>query len=187
MTALTLLPTVSTASLRLREIALSDARGFAKFMTRPEYQQYLAVRYPSEYAVHQFISRAVSRQDRKGRVTWHLAAECRETRSLRGDGFIIFHEKGVAEIGWGIDPAWWNRGLGSELASALAAVAIERLNAHNVWCKVKADNRASLRVAQKCGLHEDRIVGAQPPARTKRSDCIHIFTLSAEDYFDAPY
>ena len=186
MAQLTLLPTTRTVSLRVREIEMADARAFAKYMTNPDYQRHLAVRYPNEYAVHQFITRAVARQDRKGRVTWHVAAECRRTRAMRGDGFIIFHEKGVAEIGWGVDPAYWNRGFGTEIAAALSAIAIERLDATNIWCKVKSGNHASIRVAQKCGLTCDRVVraGAMQPTHTTN---IHIYTLSAQDYFDAPY
>ena len=186
MAAITLLPSVSTASLRIREIAMSDARAFAKFMTTNDYQRHLAVRYSNEYAVHQFISRAVARQDRKGRVTWHLAAECRQSRSIYGDGFIIFHEKGVAEIGWGVDPTVWNRGLGTEIARALAAIAVERLGAKNIWCKVKAGNSASLRVAEKCGFNRDRVV-VPHTAKPTGPGGIHIYTLSAQDYFDAPY
>ncbi len=186
MTALTLLPSTGTRSLRIREIAMSDTRAFARYMTDIEYQRFLAVRYPNEYAVHQFITRAVARQDRKGRVTWHLAAEGRHSRTVHGDGFIIFHEKNVAEIGWGVDPSVWNHGYGTEIAHALAAIAIERLNARNVWCKVKAENLSSIRVAEKCGMQRDRIVnaGRGPAARAER---IFIYTLAAQDYFDAPY
>ena len=186
MAQLTLLPTTTTRSMRIREIEMADARAFAKYMTDPEYQRHLAVRYPNDYAVHQFISRAVARQDRKGRVTWHVAAECRKSRAMRGDGFIIFHEKGVAEIGWGVDPAYWNHGLGTEIATALTAIAIERLDATNIWCKVKSGNHASIRVAQKCGMACDRIVetGTLQPAS---GSSIHIYTLSAREYFDAPY
>ena len=103
-----------------------------------------------------------------------------------GDGFIIFHEKGVAEIGWGVDPACWNRGLATEIASALTAIAIERLDATNVWCKVRAANHASIRVAQKCGLMCDRVVEAGAMQQSSPGN-IHIYTLSAQDYFDAPY
>jgi ribosomal-protein-alanine N-acetyltransferase len=186
MTALTLLPSIGTRTLRIREIAMGDMRAFARFMTDIEYQRFLAVRYPNEYAVHQFITRAVARQDRKGRVTWHLAAEDRQSRKVLGDGFIIFHEKSVAEIGWGVDPSLWNRGYGTEIANALVAIAIERLNAGDVWCKIKSQNRASIRVAEKCGMRRDRIVDTGT-GRTSPAEKICIYTLGSADYFDAPY
>lgn len=186
MTALTLLPSVGTKSLRIREIAVGDTRSFARYMTDIEYQRFLSVRYPNEYAVHQFINRAVARQDRKGRVTWHLAAEGRQSRTVHGDGFIIFHEKNVAEVGWGVDPSAWNNGLGTEIAKALVAIAIERLKARDVWCKIKAHNLASVRVAEKCGMRQDRIVDAGA-ANSPRAEKIYIYTLGCQDYFDAPY
>ena len=38
-----------------------------------------------------------------------------------GDGFIIVQRKGLAEVGWGVHPAMWSMGLGSEIGRALLA------------------------------------------------------------------
>ena len=47
-------------------------------------------------------------------------------------------------------------------------IPAERLNAGDVWCKIKSQNRASIRVAEKCGMRRDRIVDTGT-GRTSRS------------------
>lgn len=186
MSALTILSAIETRCLLVREIVLDDAAGFARYMTRRQYQRFLAVRYPNVYAVKSFVTRAVARQEQRGRVCYQLAAQCKREGVVRGDGFIHFHEPGVAELGWGIDPRHWGKGLGGELAVALVAIAIEKLGAETVWCKVMEGNEASARVACKAGLVRDRVVPAAS-ARMANGLDVAVYTASAEDYFDQPY
>ena len=105
---------------------------------------------------------------------------------MHGDGFILFHEDKVAEIGWGVDPDKWGRGVGSQIARALAAVAIERLGASDIWCKIMAGNESSVAVAVKAGLRRDRVVAA-PPGSTGCQRDVFIHHLKSDDYFEAAY
>ncbi len=186
MTALTLLPEIQTAHLILRELALEDKKPFTRYMTRVPYQQFLAVRYSSREAISHFVNRAVARQARTGRSHYHLAGVCKRTGVVRADGFIMFHEPAAAEIGWGVDPDRWGRGLGTEVARALSALAVEWLEADHVWCKVMARNTASMKVAQKAGFKRDRLVAAYDREAGMNMD-VHVFTMTKDSYFDTPY
>ncbi|NNE23018.1 MAG: GNAT family N-acetyltransferase [Rhizobiales bacterium] len=186
MSALTVLQPLETRTLWIRELVRDDAAALARYMTRTEYQEYLAVRYPNQYAVRQFVSRAVARQDRVGRRLFHLAAQDKSSGRVHGDGFVLFHEDKVAEIGWGVDPDKWGRGIGSQIACTLAAVAIERLGAGDIWCKIMAGNESSVAVAMKAGLSQNRIVAA-PPGGTGCQRDVYIYHLKSNDYFEAAY
>ncbi|MGI9463874.1 MAG: GNAT family N-acetyltransferase [Aestuariivirgaceae bacterium] len=186
MSALTVLQPLETKSLWIRELVRDDAAALARYMTRSEYQEFLAVRYPNQYTVRQFVSRAVARQDRAGRRLFHLAAQDKSSGRVLGDGFIQFHEDKIAELGWGVDPDRWGRGVGSQIAGALTAVAVERLGAADIWCKIMAGNGASVRVAVNAGMHQDRVVAAAPGGRGCHRD-VFIYRLKSDAYFDSAY
>jgi ribosomal-protein-alanine N-acetyltransferase len=180
------LPPVETPHLILREIALKDARDFARYMTRPDYQRHIAARLSDRRAVESFVMRAVAHQRDRVRRAWFLAAELKRTGMVVGDGFILRHRSGLHEVGWGIDPRHWGRGLASQMAGALAAIAIERLGAEEAGCKVMVPNRASARVAQKAGFCQDRTVPAGGRGGEAGVD-VDYFILGRQDYFERPY
>jgi len=72
-----------------------------------------------------------------------LAAEEKHSREVVGDGFLIVHQDKSVEIGWGLHPALWRLGFGTEIGGALLALAVEKLKAKSVWCKIMKPNVAS--------------------------------------------
>lgn len=186
MKTLTRLPAVETPSLLLREIELRDAAPFSNFMTQDEYQRHIAMRLSSEAEVRSFVTRAVARQGEERRTVFHLAAEEKLSGEAIGDGFLILQRPRAVEIGWGLHPAMWRMGLGTEIGEALLALAFERLNASNVWCKVMNGNDASARLARRIGLRHLR---SHPdyPARPGRTGLVEFYAMSAADYFERAY
>lgn len=103
-----------------------------------------------------------------------------------GDGFLICHPDQSVEIGWGLHPALWSMGFGTEIGRGLLAIGIERLKAKRVWCKIMRPNTASLRLARKIGMtreksHDDFPVGQG------QFESVDVFSISADTYFDLPY
>lgn len=186
MTIATILPAVETKSLILREIEARDWKAFSHYMTQGAYQRHIAMRLRNEDDVKNFVSRQVARQGDERRHVFHLAAEDKTKGSAVGDGFIILGRGGLAEIGWGVAPPLWGRGLGTEIGRALVGLAVERVGAVRVWAKVMAPNAASLKLASRIGLKHER---SHPdyPAGHGRFEAVEFFALSAEDYFDAAY
>jgi len=186
MRTLTWLPAVETQTLIVREIEPRDWRAFSRFMLAPNYQRHIAMRLKDEDEVKAFVTRTVARQGDERRNVFHLAAEDKTSGEAVGDGFIILQRKGLAEIGWGVDPSDWNRGLGSEIGRVILGLAFERLAANRAWCKVMAPNIASSRLARRIGLRHLRS-HANYPAGGGRIETVEIFALTAKEYFDAPY
>jgi [ribosomal protein S5]-alanine N-acetyltransferase len=186
MTTLTTLPAVETAQLVLREIELRDATAFAGFMTQDAYQRFIAMRLRDEAEVKAFVSRSVARQGDERRNVFHLAAEEKLSGEAVGDGFIILQNRKVLEVGWGVHPAMWGLKMGTEIGRALLGLAFERLKAERVWCKTMQANTASERLARTIGMRHVQS-HADYPAGNGRLEPVHIFALTAADYFDLPY
>jgi len=186
MTTLTRLPAVETNQLIIREIELRDAPALSAFMTQEPYQRHISMRLADEAEVKAFVIRSVARHSDERRNVFHLAAEEKSGGEAVGDGFIIVQRPGVLEIGWGVHPAMWRMGLGTEIGRVLLGLAFERLKAERIWCKVMAANTASNRLARRIGLRHLR---SHPdhPAGGGRFAPVDVFALGASEYFDLPY
>jgi RimJ/RimL family protein N-acetyltransferase len=186
MPTLTTLPAIETDHLILREIELRDTESFCGFMTQDAYQRHIAMRLKTDAEVKAFVVRSVARQGDERRNVFHLAAEEKFSGEAVGDGFIIVQSRTVVEIGWGVHPAMWGGGLGTEIGRALLALGFERLKADRVWCKVMQANAASDKLARRIGL---RHVQSNPdyPAGGGRYEPVHVFAMTASEYFDQPY
>lgn len=186
MNTLARLPAVETLSLVLREIELRDADAFANFMMQDAYQRHIAMRLSDEAEVKAFVTRSVARQGDERRNVFHLAAEEKMSGEAIGDGFLIVQRPKTLEIGWGLHPAMWRMGLGTEIGQALLGLAFERLKAERVWCKVMARNTASVKLARRIGLQH---LQSHPdyPAGNGRFSPVEFYAMSASDYFDRGY
>ena len=186
MTTLTRLPAVETPSLVLREIEFRDTEAFCGFMMQDGYQRHIAMKLSSEAEVKAFVSRSVVRQGDDRRNVFHLAAEEKMSGEAIGDGFLIVQRPKTLEIGWGLHPAMWRMGLGTEIGQALLGLAFERLKAEHVWCKVMTPNFASAKLAKRIGMRHLRSQTDFPAAHGKTRH-VDFYTMSAEEYFDHGY
>ena len=186
MTAIVALPVLETPSLLLREIRSRDVAQLSAFMTQPRYQRHIAHRLRDEAAVADFVRRQVAVQGDRRRQIFHLAAEEKLSGDVVGEGFIITHGAGDYEVGWGVHPAMWSMGLGSEIGRALLAIGFEHLKAKSVWCKIMAPNGASLTVARRIGMGEQGSQ-AEYPVGQGRFERVAIYRMTDSGYFDLPY
>lgn len=186
MNTITRLPAVETASLLLREIEPQDADAFCNYMLQDGYQRHIAMRFRNDAEVRSFVTRAVARQGDDRRNIFHLAAEEKASGEVIGDGFLIMQHPNTVEIGWGLHPAMWRMGLGTEIGRALLGLAFERLKADNVWCKVMGGNAASAKLARRIGLRHLKS-HANDQSAQGRSGFVDFFSMSDSDYFDQAY
>jgi [ribosomal protein S5]-alanine N-acetyltransferase len=186
MNAVVLLPMIETPTLLLREMQSLDAADLAAFMTQARYQRHIAHRLRDEAAVTDFVRRQVAVQGDRRRQIFHLAAEEKLSGDVVGEGFLIAHGNNDFEIGWGVHPAMWSMGLGTEIGRALLAMAFERLKAVTVWCKIMRANGSSLTVARRVGL-TDAGSQADYPVGQGRYEKVCIYRLSMQEYYDLPY
>ncbi|MBI2719590.1 MAG: GNAT family N-acetyltransferase [Rhizobiales bacterium] len=186
MTTLATLPAVETPHIVLREIEMRDCQAFTGFMTQETYQRHIALKLANEAEVKAFVQRSVARQGDERRNVFHLAAEEKSSGEAVGDGFLIVQRPKLLEIGWGVHPAMWAMGFGTEIGRALLGLAFERLKAERIWCKVMAENEASKKLARRIGLRHVQS-HADYPAGAGRFAAVEVLALTAAEYFDLPY
>jgi ribosomal-protein-alanine N-acetyltransferase len=185
MTTLLKLPAVETPHLIVRELEPRDAEDFSTYMTRSDYQRHIAMRLGTVQSIRNHVMRAVSRQSQKVRNAYVFAGELKQNGIVVSDGFVLCHGY-LGEVGWGVNPDFWRRGLGTELGRALVAQAFERLECKRVWCKVMGGNMASRQLAHRIGLksikaHSDFPVGGG------KTRSVEFFALTAAEYFEQAY
>ena len=186
MKSLTILPLADTPNLIVREIESYDVKAFSGFMMQPRYQRYTAMRLRSDAEVAAFVLRSVARQGDDRRNVFHLAAEERSSGEAIGDGFMIMQRDKTIELGWGVHPAMWSCGFGTEIGTALLGLSFERLKAKDVWCKVMRANTASAKLARRIGMaHEKRVAGYA--VGDGRIEDVDIYAMTSVEYFERPY
>ena len=186
MLTLPVLRSVETPNIILRELRRSDGPDLVCFMTQPRYQRFIAHRLKDEDEVFAFVSRQLAVQGDTRRHVFHLVAEERHSSEVIGDGFLISHPDKSVEIGWGLHPALWRVGLGTEIGRALIALGFERLKADKVWCKVMRPNAASGCLAKRIGMVQSETRDNFPVGHG-RFEQVDFFSIEAETYFNLPY
>ena len=87
----------------------------------------------------------------------------------------------VVEIGYIVAKRFWGQGLGTEAARAVQEYAFKVLDLERVYCLIKEDNFASMRVARKLG---GRIIG-ENIKNYKGKDLVHyIFECKATEFVE---
>ena len=186
MNTLTSLPTLETPHLLLREIERDDADELAAFMTQQRYQRHISHRMRDGAMVQDFVRRQIAARNDTRRHVFHLAAEEKLSGEVVGEGFVIVHGDGTHELGWGVHPAMWSMGLGTEIGRALLAIGFERLKAKSIWSKVMSGNAASAKLARRIGMRHSATHQAYALGQGKIGP-VEIFTLGLADYYDLPY
>ncbi len=186
MTSITILPALETPRLVVREMDTIDASELANFLTQPRYQRHITHRLRNENEVNAFVRRHVMAQIETRRRVFHLVAEETMSGEVIGDGFVIAHQDNTHEIGWGVHPALWQMGFGTEIGRAILGLAFERLKVNVLWCKIMAPNKASVRLAKRIGMTLAS-VQANSNVGNGRIETLEVYRMTAEQYFELPY
>ncbi|MEZ5399974.1 MAG: GNAT family N-acetyltransferase [Bryobacteraceae bacterium] len=148
---------ITTDRLRLRHWTAADREPFARLSADPEVMRH----FPSPLARVEsdaLADRIAARCTEDGFTLY--AAELRETGAFLGFiGLLRIRFEAwftpAVEVGWRLDRAYWNRGLATEGARAVALHAFENLGLEELVSFTAPDNLASRRVMEKIGMRPD--------------------------------
>ncbi|MBF4461421.1 MULTISPECIES: GNAT family N-acetyltransferase [unclassified Rathayibacter] len=149
---------LETERLLLRPLSFADADDHARYQGDAEAVRYLRwpVRTPEESRAHLRVRLPSTRLAADGDVVV-LAIVAREgalAGRVIGDLTLIASSLAHAsvEVGWVVHPEAQGRGLASEAARALIALAFDELGAHRVVAQLDARNAASARLCERLGM-----------------------------------
>lgn len=141
-----------TERLVIRKLANDDFDTLLTIMGKPE------VMYAWEHGfnkddVRAWIERQLMRYAKDG--VGYFAVELKESGLLVGQAGLmktIMNGNEVVEIGYIFDNTYWHNGYATEAAESLIAYAFDGLELPAVYCSIRPENKASIRVAKRLGM-----------------------------------
>jgi Acetyltransferases, including N-acetylases of ribosomal proteins len=165
---------VTTERLVLRRFAIDDLDALAAVFAKIEVWQFPYGRAFTRDETQAFLESQIAHWDSCGVGCW-LVIERANDRVIGYAGLsvptFLPEVLPALEVGWRFDPEVWGRGFATEAARAALTQAFTTLRLDEVCSIPQAENVASVRVAERIGMHRERIVTI--PANERRG------TLSA--------
>lgn len=149
----TQIPTLETERCILRPFTPEDAPAFFEIMRHEQVTRYIGQKPMTS------VDEAAGRLQRYDRVfdqqegiVW--AVVLRETDQLIGNvllwNLIPAHYR--AEVGYTLSPAWWGKGLMTEVVTRVLDFGFDTMRLHSIEAQTDPDNAASRRVLEKLGF-----------------------------------
>src|SRR5688572_13646985 len=145
---------IETERLVLLRLRYEDAEEiFYTYASKPEVTRYLA------FHTHQSVTDARNFV-RYVTGAWDNGTEYAFGIRLKGDNKFIgsigfINEKGKVQFGYAISPNYWNQGFTTEACKAALELLKRQKDIHRIWTFIDAENEASGKVLEKCGLVEE--------------------------------
>lgn len=145
---------IETDRLNLLRLRYEDAEEiFYSYASKPEATKHMS------FPTHQSVTDARSFLNYVTRA-WDNGTEYAFGIRLKGEnrfvgsvGFI--NENGKVQFGYALSPNYWNQGIATEATQAVLALLKQQHDIHRIWTFIDAENVASGKVLQKCGLVEE--------------------------------
>lgn len=145
-------PVLESERLILRRLEPQDADALHRCMMDPAVSSFTAIR-PGKLLFPDRLYRYFEETYQSLRDL-HFAVECKAEGRLAGlcslQDWTPDGKK--ARLGYLLSPAYWNRGYATEAVQSVLAYGFGTLGLARVEARCRADNPASERVLQKCGL-----------------------------------
>lgn len=149
----TQIPTLETERCIIRPFTPEDASAFFEIMQHEQVTRYIGQKPMTS------VDEALGRLQRYDRVfdqqegiVW--AVVLRETDQLIGNvllwNLIPAHYR--AEVGYTLSPAWWGKGLMTEVVTRVLDFGFDTMGLHSIEAQTDPDNAASRRVLEKLGF-----------------------------------
>lgn len=147
-------PVLKTERLVLRPVRMTDAEALLPAFCDGETMHYWAHGPISTIAeMHSILARNLPPQNRP-EGSFAITHD-----GARAIGCVNFYNErdAISGLGYILDKAWWGQGYAAEAVGAAVDHGFGRLNLHRIWLEIDPRNRASMRVAEKCGFMREGI------------------------------
>ena len=143
-------PTLETERLLFREVKRSDLYDIHEYSANPKTSQYLLWEpHASIEFTREFIEIVISKYKSGEYNDWAIIYK-EHNKMIGTCGFTkIDDENKVAEIGYVLNPDYWNLGLATEAAEIVMEFAFETMKMHRVEAKFMFGNESSVKIESK--------------------------------------
>jgi RimJ/RimL family protein N-acetyltransferase len=148
--------TLETERLKLRQFVETDLDAYARICADPESMRYIGPGTAlSRAEAWRSMAQLLGHWQLRGYGLW--AVEEKQTGAFVGRIGLIYPEGWPAlEVGWLIDRDRWGKGFATEGGRAAMQFAFDRLDLKRISSVIRPQNAASIRVAEKLGMQQER-------------------------------
>jgi [ribosomal protein S5]-alanine N-acetyltransferase len=139
-------PVIETDRLLLRKITLDDAEDIFGLRTNEEAMKY--INKPKLNTIEDAIE-LINKMNDPVRINWGITLKS-ENKIIGSIGYHrIESEHYRAEIGYMLDPAYWNTGLMSEAIAKVISFGFTEMKLHSIEAIINPGNTVSRKILQK--------------------------------------
>lgn len=148
---------LETERLILRDFVSEDWQRVLEYQSDPLYLRYYEWTERTPAAAREFVGWFLDHQRQDPRIKFQLAVTLKSNNLLIGNCGIRMDRPNAfqADIGYELDPQYWNYGYATEAAHAIVDFGFNSFDLHRVWSWCVADNTGSAHVLEKLGMRRE--------------------------------
>ena len=155
-------------NVEIRPQRLSDAKRFFDIFSNPKFL-YLPAKPKTLDEEREFLR--LNSQKRKTKTEFNFSILCNGKHvgaiGVRVDQFRPY----IGEVGFFIDEKYWEKGITTQALGKLEEFIIEKTNLSRIEMRMAKENKASQRIAIKCGYEKEGILRQMLLVEDKYYDC----------------
>jgi [ribosomal protein S5]-alanine N-acetyltransferase len=155
---------LETAHLHLRPFQLADAASAFPWLSDADIMRYMPTGQDDTLEQAEArVTRYIKHQEQHGYSRW-LIFERASGEAIGDAGLLYIPATGEIELGYRLTKPWWGKGLATEVAMGWLDYAFGDLGLTEIIAFSHPDNKASVRVMEKCGftfLRNDQMSGME--------------------------
>ena len=153
------IPVIETERLYLRRMQSTDSHDMYEYARLEDVTQYLLWNpHPSEDYTRRYLEYLDGRYRAGDFYDWAIILKA-ENKMIGTCGFTkICCDSDSAEIGYVLNPKYWNMGIAAEAAGAVMKFGFENLTLNRIEAHYMADNIASRKVMEKIGMTHEGVL-----------------------------
>lgn len=155
-----------------------------EYSTKPEFYKFLEYEpFQTIEETNEYLEKLINRSNLATGHYWFIRMK-REKKIIGTFGLLdIDDRKGSAEIGYGLSPDYWGRGLFKEALMTVLKYLFLDLQFHRIWVKTQSNNIPSIKALEKCGFtREGTMRDYYLSSKGKRYDATLLSLLRDEFY-----
>lgn len=139
--------------IRISKDGLADMH---EYSTKPEFYKFLEYDpFKTIEETDKYLEKLIKRSNSETGHYWFIKLK-NEKKIIGTFGLLdIDVRKGSAEIGYGISPDYWGKGLFKEALMVVLRYLFVDLQYHRVWAKTQSNNIPSIQALEKCGFKRE--------------------------------
>lgn len=149
-------PVLETSRLILRKILPEDAHGIFAIYSSSEAMKYFGkIPYSSICEADEMILKVTKAYEDKEGIRWGITLKSSDELIGSGGFWKLMKPHVRAEIGYDLNPSYWQKGIMSEAVNAMVEFGFDKMNLHTIEANIDPANTASEKLLLKAGFKKE--------------------------------